>query len=157
IGPLIALSNLYSQIQAALAAAERVFALLDEPAEPALTVDAPPLPPVTGHVVYEHVSFTYPAPPPEEASHEGTPESQAAPAQRPRPPVLRDVSFEARPGQVVALVGPSGAGKTTTLSLLLRLYELDDGAIRVDGHDIREVAVQSLRAQMAVVPQEPVL
>ncbi len=67
------------------------------------------------------------------------------------------MSFEALPGQVVALVGPSGAGKTTTLSLLLRLYEIDDGAIRVDGVDIREVSVASLRGQLALVPQEPVL
>lgn len=156
IGPLIALSNLYSQIQAALAAAERVFALLDESAEPALDASAPPLPPVTGHVVYEHVSFTYLSPPSsDDASAGGGPEP--GPEQRPRPAVLRDVSFEALPGQVVALVGPSGAGKTTTLSLLLRLYDLDAGAIRVDGHDIREVAVRSLREQISVVPQEPVL
>ncbi|MGO8948721.1 MAG: ABC transporter ATP-binding protein [Ktedonobacterales bacterium] len=74
-----------------------------------------------------------------------------------RPAVLRDVSFTVQPGQVVALVGPSGAGKTTTLSLLLRLYEIDGGAIRVDGIDIRSVRVQSLREQMALVPQEPVL
>jgi subfamily B ATP-binding cassette protein MsbA len=71
--------------------------------------------------------------------------------------VLRDVSFKVGAGQVVALVGPSGAGKTTTLSLLLRLYEIDAGAISVDGLDIRSVAVQSLRQQMALVPQEPVL
>jgi subfamily B ATP-binding cassette protein MsbA len=71
--------------------------------------------------------------------------------------VLRDVSFEALPGQVVALVGPSGAGKTTLLGLLLRLYEVDGGAILVDGVDIRAVAVDALRAQMALVPQEPVL
>ena len=67
------------------------------------------------------------------------------------------MSFTVLPGQVVALVGPSGAGKTTTLSLLLRLYEIDGGAIKLDGIDIRGVQVQSLRQQMALVPQEPVL
>jgi subfamily B ATP-binding cassette protein MsbA len=159
IGPLIALSNLYSQIQAALAAAERVFELLDTPIEPALVqIDAPALPPVAGHVVFEHVSFTYPTPPPGsevvadgvDAPPDGTPPAA-------RPTVLRDVSFEAQPGQVVALVGLSGAGKTTLLSLLLRLYEIDQGAIRVDGTDIRAVSVRSLREQIAVVPQEPAL
>jgi ABC-type multidrug transport system fused ATPase/permease subunit len=96
----------------------------------------------------DHVSFTYPVAPSEDA------ESDPG---RARPAVLRDVSFEALPGQVVALVGPSGAGKTTLLSLLLRLYEIDGGAILVDGVDIRTVAINSLRAQMALVPQEPVL
>jgi subfamily B ATP-binding cassette protein MsbA len=168
IGPLTALTSLYSQIQAALAAAERVFELLDEPASPALDDPSlPALPPIRGHVAYEHVSFTYPAAPPDAgdatvgmsngASGSNGP---AAPAPQPplaRPPVLRDVTFEALPGQVVALVGPSGAGKTTTLSLLLRLYEIDTGAILIDGVDIRTVQVRSLREQIALVPQEPVL
>ncbi|MEO7002317.1 MAG: ATP-binding cassette domain-containing protein, partial [Ktedonobacterales bacterium] len=74
-----------------------------------------------------------------------------------REPVLRDVSFAVAPGQVVALVGPSGVGKTTLLSLLLRLYERDAGAIRVDDTDITSVEIASLREQMAVVPQEPTL
>jgi ATP-binding cassette, subfamily B, bacterial MsbA len=158
IGPMIALSSLYSQIQASLAAAERVFEMLDEPIEPALAAtDAPALPPVIGHVVFDRVSFTYPAvPPPLDTADAGEFAVPVEP-QQPRPPVLRGVSFEALPGQVVALVGPSGAGKTTTLSLLLRLYEIDAGAIRVDGHDIRDVQVHSLREQMAAVPQEPVL
>jgi subfamily B ATP-binding cassette protein MsbA len=155
IGPLMALANLYSQIQAALAAAERVFELLDEPVEPASAADTGRvLPLIAGHVAFEHVSFTYPPAPP--AEPDGMSDGAAQPSGL-RPPVLRDVSFEALPGQVVALVGPSGAGKTTTLSLLLRLYEIGDGAIRVDGVDIRAVSVVSLRGQMALVPQEPVL
>jgi ATP-binding cassette, subfamily B, bacterial MsbA len=147
VGPLISLSNIYSQIQAALAAAERIFELLDLPTEATL-VHSPlaKLPTASGQVTFEHVSFTYPAAPAE---------AGAQPTVRPR--VLRDVSFEVLPGQVVALVGPSGAGKTTTLSLLLRLYEIDGGAIKLDGIDIRGVQVTSLREQMALVPQEPVL
>ena len=147
VGPLVSLGNLYSQLQAALGAAERVFALLDEPIEPASAIaNAPPMPPITGRVTFEGVSFTYPLPPDE------TEDASAA-----RPAVLRDVSFEVQPGQVVALVGPSGAGKTTTLALLLRLYEIDAGAVRIDGIDIRGVQARSVREQIAIVPQEPTL
>jgi subfamily B ATP-binding cassette protein MsbA len=155
IGPLMSLANLYSQIQAAFAAAERVFEVLDEPIEPALAAGAslPVLPPIAGQVTYERVSFTYPV----AARQDGVPDEAPTEGTRARPQVLRDVSFAAQPGQVVALVGPSGAGKTTTLSLLLRLYEIDAGAIRVDGVDTRAVQVQSLREQLALVPQEPVL
>ncbi|HLV99025.1 MAG TPA: ABC transporter ATP-binding protein [Ktedonobacterales bacterium] len=146
VGPLVSFGNLYAQLQAALAAAERIFALLDEPIEPA-TADAaaPALLPIDGQIAFEEVSFAYPLPPEKETGDE------------PRPAVLHGLTFEAEPGQVVALVGPSGAGKTTTLALLLRLYEIDAGIIRVDGRDIRSVQVQSLREQMAIVPQEPVL
>ena len=153
VGPLVALSNLYSQIQAALAAAERVFALLDEPLEPAIDdASALVLPPIKGHIVFDGISFSYPLAlkiadhPPESANAQSTPVE-----------VLHDVSFEAQAGQVVALVGPSGAGKTTTLALLLRLYEIENGTIRIDDRDIRSVQVRSLRDQVAIVPQEPVL
>ena len=147
VGPLVSLGNLYSQLQAALGAAERVFALLDEPIEPASAIDnAPPMPPITGRVSFEGVSFTYALPPDETAGVDAA-----------RPAVLRDVSFEAEPGQVVALVGPSGAGKTTTLALLLRFYEIDAGAICIDGIDIRGVQARSVREQIAIVPQEPTL
>ena len=146
IGPLVSLSNIYSQIQAALAASERIFELLDQPTEAWSSAPSlPELPAIRGEITFEHVSFAYPAP---------VTENAASPQ---RPTVLRDVSFGVLPGQVVALVGPSGAGKTTTLSLLLRLYEIDSGAIRLDGIDIRSVQARSLREQMALVPQEPVL
>ena len=155
VSPLISLSNLYSQIQAARAAGERVFALLDEPAEALNDASLPPLPAIQGSVSFDHVAFAYPrssAPEPVEGEPDAAPTS-TAPAQ----PVLRDLNFNVAPGQVVALVGPSGAGKTTALNLLLRLYEVDAGMISVDGIDIRTVRAQSLRAQMALVPQEPVL
>ncbi|HEU0001500.1 MAG TPA: ABC transporter ATP-binding protein [Ktedonobacteraceae bacterium] len=149
VGPLVALSNLYSQIQAALAAAERVFELLDEPVDAANLVDnAQELPAITGHINFDAVSFAYAIP--------ATSEDEANNKEAARP-VLRDLTFEALPGQVVALVGPSGAGKTTTLNLLMRLYEIEEGSIRVDGYDIRHVTPQSLRAQVAIVPQEPLL
>jgi subfamily B ATP-binding cassette protein MsbA len=150
IGPLVTLSSLYSQLQTALAAAERIFALLDEPVEPAIADStAPPLAPITGQVAFDDVSFTYPTP---VSDGNGT-----AHGTQSRPAVLDHMTFEAAPGQVVALVGPSGAGKTTTLALLLRLYEIDAGTIRIDGIDIRARSVQSLREQIAIVPQEPVL
>ncbi len=150
VEPLVALSNLYSQIQAALAAAERVFEVLDEPID-ASSSDASgqELPAISGHVSFEKVSFSYPLTltRPDDIPEE----AQAGRA------VLRDVTFEAQSGQVVALVGPSGAGKTTTLNLLMRLYEINTGTIRIDSFDIRTVQTQSLRAQIAIVPQEPTL
>jgi len=114
-----------------------------------LDASALELPPIAGHVTFENVSFSYPLS--LTTSDHTTENMQSEQA------VLRDVTFEALPGQVVALVGPSGAGKTTTLNLLMRLYEVDTGTIRVEGYDIRALQAQSLRSQIAIVPQEPTL
>ncbi|HEX9036651.1 MAG TPA: ABC transporter ATP-binding protein [Ktedonobacterales bacterium] len=136
IGPLAALSGVFAQTQAAMAAAARAFAILDTPVDQTeASATLPDLPAARGRVTFEHVSFAY----------------------SPNRPVLRDVSFEATPGQVVALVGPSGAGKTTLLNVFLRLYERDGGRILVDGEDISAVNIGSLRGQIALVPQEPAL
>jgi subfamily B ATP-binding cassette protein MsbA len=116
-----------------------------------LTENAQELPAIAGHVNFDAVSFAYASPPASDGAASSKNEAQDA------IPVLRNLTFEALPGQVVALVGPSGAGKTTTLNLLMRLYEIQEGSIRVDGYDMRHVTPQSLRAQIAIVPQEPML
>ena len=136
VGPLQTLGSLYGQFQQALGGATRIFALLD--IVPAI-VDAPDayaLPPVRGRVEVQDLSFAY---------------------GEDRPLVLRDVDLVAEPGQTVALVGPSGAGKTTLVSLLPRFYVPTAGRILVDGHDIAGVTAHSLRAAMAIVPQETTL
>jgi len=133
--PFIALSNLYGQFQIALGAAERIFDLLDQPITLADAPGASPLPPVQGSLSFEHVDFRY------------NEETQ----------VLHDVSFEAQRGQVIALVGPSGAGKTTIANLIPRFFDVQSGRITVDGYDIRDVQIKSLREQIGIVLQEPVL
>ncbi|MGC9359550.1 MAG: ABC transporter ATP-binding protein [Anaerolineae bacterium] len=130
--PLRQLGNLYNQVQSAIAGAERVFQILDEQPEIEDAADAIPLPDLEGHVVFDHVDFSY------ERGVE----------------VLRDVSLEALPGQTIALVGPTGAGKTTIVNLLTRFYDLDDGVIRVDGHDIRKVRKADLRRRLGIVLQD---
>ena len=134
-GPVGALAGLYSQFQQALGSAERIFALLDEPITVNDLPNAPALPPAQGHLRFEEVYFDYDE----------------------KTPVLRGLSFEALPGQVVALVGPSGAGKTTIANLIPRFYDPTDGRITLDGHDIRTVQGKSLREQISLVLQEPVL
>lgn len=122
-------------VQQAIAAGERVFELLDTAPEIEDAPDAAELPAVQGAVVFEGVSFRY-----------GTGEE-----------VLRDVSFQMRPGQVVALVGPSGAGKTSIANLIPRFYDPVSGRVTVEGHDVREVKLASLRRQVAVVLQDTFL
>lgn len=133
--PIASLAGLYAQFQAALGATERLFALLDTQPDIANRPGAPPLPPVTGEVAFERVDFDYVA---------GV-------------AVLKEVSFTAAPGQVIALVGPSGAGKTTLVNLIPRFYDVVDGRITIDGCDIRDVDLKSLRAQIGIVPQETIL
>ncbi|MCD6302397.1 MAG: ABC transporter ATP-binding protein [Anaerolineae bacterium] len=130
--PLRQLGNLYNQVQSAIAGAERVFEILDEHPEIEDTPNAIPLDQIEGHVVLDHVDFSY------------------VPGVR----VLHDVSLEAMPGQTIALVGPTGAGKTTIVNLLTRFYDLDSGAIRIDGHDIRHVCKADLRRQLGIVLQD---
>ena len=134
-GPLGSFGGLYGQVQAALGATERVFELLDVAPEIAEAPDAQPLPPIAGRVVFADVSFEY----------------------DPRQPVLRCVSLDAAPGHVVALVGPSGAGKTTLANLIPRFFEPSAGRIAIDGYDLRQVKLRSLRDQIGIVPQETIL
>jgi ATP-binding cassette subfamily B multidrug efflux pump len=135
VNPLRQLSNLYNTIQAALAGAERVFETMDQPTE----VDegrAGFSGPVRGHVRFEHVAFGY---------------SPGA------APVIKDMSLDAQAGQMVALVGPTGAGKTTIVNLLTRFYELDSGAITIDGIDIRTLGKGELRRRLGIVLQDTFL
>jgi ATP-binding cassette subfamily B protein len=132
--PLNELANLYNLLQAAIAGAERVFAVIDEPAE----VDAHgalPLANMRGEVTFEDVSFSY----------------------VPGTPVLKHIDLHARPGQVVALVGPTGAGKTTIVNVLTRFYEADSGRITIDGRDIRDIGKDDLRRQLGIVLQDTFL
>jgi len=133
--PIQMISGLWTQLQSALAGAERIFELLDTEPEIVDAPDAEPLPPAEGHIAFDHVSFHY----------------------KPEEPVLRDVNLEAQPGQTIALVGPTGAGKTTVVSLLVRFYDVVEGSIRVDGKDIRKVTHDSLREQMGMVLQDTFL
>lgn len=133
--PIQLASTVYTQAQAALAGGERIFAILDEPREPQDGPETPELPPVRGEIEFDHVTFGY----------------------VPGRAVLHDMSFHIEPGQRVALVGPTGAGKTTIVNLIPRFYEIDSGAIRIDGHDVSDVSRISLRRQIATVLQDPFL
>ncbi len=133
--PIAIMADLYGQFQAAIGASQRLFELLDRPSEIIQLPDAKPLPPVVGEVIFDKVSFHY--------------TSAIA--------VISDVSFQAEPGQVIALVGPSGAGKSTLMNLIPRFYDVVNGRITIDGHDLRHITLNSLREQIGIVPQETVL
>ena len=133
--PLRALGSLNSALQEGMAGLVRVFAVIDEPAQIQDAPGAHPLPPGHGHVRFEQVGFTYP---------DGR-------------PGLTGLNFEAQPGQTVALVGHSGAGKSTALALIPRLHDATSGAVHVDGADVRGVTLASLRDNIAYVGQDALL
>src|SRR5579884_763840 len=154
--PIQDLSEKYNILQAAMASSERIFKLLDTPAEitsPAVTKT----PTGPGRIEFDHVWFAYRnVPPPEEvAGKDG--QNGHAPVETEPDWVLRDVSFVVDPGETVAFVGHTGAGKTTIISLLMRFYDVQKGAIRVDGVDIREMDLPELRRRFGVVLQDPFL
>lgn len=130
--PLRSLADLYNSLQSALAGAERVFAVMDR--EPELTdmPDAVAVDDIAGDVVFENVDFSY---------VEGT-------------PVMKNINLHAQPGQTIALVGPTGAGKTTTINLLSRFYDIDDGQIYIDGNEIRVLKKDDLRRSLGIVLQD---
>lgn len=134
--PIMGLSNFYNQLVTNLTAAERVFDILDTEADLVDKEGAGELPEVEGAVSFKNVSFTY---------DEGT-EAETK--------VLENVSFEVKPGETIALVGPTGAGKTTIVNLISRFYDIQKGTIEIDGYDLTDVTIHSLRQQMGVMTQD---
>ena len=131
-GPINEIANIYGELQSAIAAADRVFTLLDEPLEPADAPEAPVLTDVQGNVEMRNVSFGY-----EKGKS-----------------ILKNLSFQARQGAMIAIVGPTGAGKTTLINLLMRFYDIDSGRLTVDGHPVDEVTRDSLRRAYSMVLQD---
>ena len=133
--PVKRISRIYGTVQRAMAAIDRVFGVLDMEETIRDRKNAVPLPEIEGRVAVKDVSFSY---------------KEGAPA-------LSHVSLEASPGQLIAFVGPSGAGQSTIANLIPRFYEVNEGAIEIDGHDVRDVTLDSLREQIGIVPQETML
>lgn len=133
--PLNELANQVNSMMAAFAGAERVFEVLDETEEPKDTTDSIDFKEVEGEVVLSNVNFSY------EEGH----------------PILKEVNLYAKPGQTIAFVGPTGAGKTTIINLLTRFYDIDAGSITIDGHDIKQIKRNSLRSSLGIVLQDTYL
>jgi ATP-binding cassette, subfamily B, bacterial MsbA len=133
--PVKGLGTVYQQFEQAFGATEKAFEFMSYAEEPAEEPGLPALAPFSGSVEFDHVSFGY----------------------EPETPILRDISFTARAGEVIAIVGSSGAGKTTLVNLLPRFYTVTSGGLRIEGKDVREVTLRSLREQMAIVTQETIL
>ncbi|MCM1182172.1 MAG: ABC transporter ATP-binding protein/permease [Roseburia sp.] len=134
--PIMNLSNFYNQLITNISGAERIFEILDT--RPTITDrdDIIQMPPIVGAVDFEHVSFSY-----EDGDKN----------------VLNDVSFHIHPGETIALVGPTGAGKTTIVNLISRFYDIQEGTIRIDGYDVKSVSIESLRSQMGIMTQDSFL
>ena len=130
--PLLNLPNLYNTFINSIAYLERIFEMMDEPVTVQDAPDATELPPIEGHVTFDDVTFGY------------VPETN----------ILEHLSFDVKPGQSIALVGPTGAGKTTVVNLISRFYNLNDGQVLIDGQDISKVTLHSLRSQMGIMLQD---
>jgi ATP-binding cassette, subfamily B, bacterial len=153
-GPLTELTNARIDIMTAMVSFERVFELLDAPVNIADRPGAIDLIEPKGKVEFDHVSFRYPAANEVSVASLENPGSTQL-STKIGDTVLHDVAFTVEPGTMLALVGPSGAGKSTIASLVSRLYDATDGAVRVDGHDVRDLTLASLSAAIGVVPQDP--
>jgi ATP-binding cassette subfamily B protein len=133
--PIQLLSQFYTQAQSALAGLERIFLLLDEPSQLQDAPNAIEMPPIQGEVSFENVSFGY----------------------KPNQLVLKGVNLHAKPGQMIALVGPTGSGKSTIINLVMRFYDVSAGSVKIDGIDVRSVTQGSLRRQIGIVLQDNIL
>jgi ATP-binding cassette subfamily B protein len=133
--PITQIAVLWTNVQSAIAGGERIFDLLDVPEEIADKPNAQPIPPITGRVEFRGVKAGY-----TETQH-----------------VLRGIDFVAEPGQTIAIVGPTGAGKTTIINLIPRFYDVSEGSVTIDGHDVRDVTLHSLREQVGIVLQDTFL
>lgn len=134
--PVMNLSNFYNQLITNITGAERIFEILDTKPDIKDGDEASVLPDIEGAITFDHVSFTY---------DEGTPAETK---------VLEDVSFQIKPGETIALVGPTGAGKSTIVNLVSRFYDIQKGHIYVDGYDLQQISIESLRRQMGVMTQD---
>jgi ATP-binding cassette subfamily B protein len=151
--PLAALTNARVEVMTAFVSFERVFEILDLGHPIAEHPGARELVAPRGELTFDDVHFTYPAP--DEATLASLEERDAVVRSERTEPVLHGVTFRAEPGRTVALVGPSGAGKTTMLNLVPRLYDVTSGAVRIDGHDVRDVSLGALSSAVGVVTQDP--
>lgn len=130
--PIHNISNFYNQLVTNIAGAERIFEILDTPPGIADAAEVTQMPEITGEVTFEHVNFSYDG----------------------KVKVLDDVSFRIMPGETIALVGPTGAGKSTIVNLISRFYDVQEGVVKVDGHDVKKVSIESLRRQMGIMTQD---
>lgn len=130
--PISNLSNFYNQLLTNISGAERIFEVLDTKPTVSDTNDVINLPEITGDIQFEHVGFSY----------------------EPTTKVLDDINFHIKPGETIALVGPTGAGKTTIVNLISRFYNVQEGTIKVDGYDLTKVSIESLREQMGIMTQD---
>jgi ATP-binding cassette, subfamily B, multidrug efflux pump len=133
--PIAQISMLWANLQSAIAGAERIFELMDEVPDVSEKINARQLPPIRGEVVFENVRAEY----------------------NPGEPVLKGIDLHALPGQTIAIVGPTGAGKTTIINLIPRFWDVSGGAVRIDGVDVRDVTQASLRGQIGIVLQDTFL